>query len=146
MARKGLVMTREAAEAHQRKHGFDRRIDSGTPKASEPPKLPKPRQNATEREYGLILEAMKRRGEIVDYRPFGIKLEWGADPVTGKPMIYSGDFCIFRNDGCIEITETKGGYIFPKDLIRFKGCRAEWGDRFGFSLWQKAEGTWRRLF
>ncbi len=144
-------MSRADAEAHQRKHGFDRRIDLATPKASEPPKLPKPRQNATEREYGLILEAMKRRGDILDYRPFGIKLEWGADPVTGKPMVYSPDWTVFHwpveqnTDVCLHLVEVKGGYIFPKDLIRFKGCRAAW-PMFTFALHQKAEGTWRRIY
>ncbi len=144
------------AEAHQARH-FGTTLSVDAPKAPEPVKVPKPRQNSTEREYGLILEAMKRRGEILDYRPFGIKLEWGADPVTGKPMVYSPDFFVIRaryGNGALQespllgitLIETKNAYIYPKDLIRFKGCRAEWGDKFEFELWQKSEGEWRKLF
>ncbi len=151
MARKGITMSLADAEAHQARH-FGTRIAQDAPKAAEPVKVPKPRQNKTEAEYGLVLEAMKRRGEIVDYRPFGIKLEWGADPVTGKPMVYSPDWfaidAAFRQNtyiSDIRLIEIKGGYIRPQDLIRFKGCRAEW-PMFRFELHQKAEGQWRRLF
>lgn len=147
-------MTETAVKAHQLKHGFT--AGPGTTKpAPAPPKLPKPRQNATEREYGLILEAMKRRGEILDYRPFGIKLEWGADPETGKPMVYSPDFMVIRRPTFevsenlwrelpITIVECKGGYIHPQDWIRFKGCRAEW-PTFRFELHQKTSEGWRKL-
>ena len=148
---KGISFSASQAEEHQRKHGFVvpntkcGQISSGIV-------LPKPRQNATEREYGLILEAQKRRGEIVDYRPFGIKLEWGGDPVTGKPMVYSPDFVIFGNAMRLENTEyqhislieVKGGYIHPQDWIRFKGCRAEW-PMFRFELHQKTKEGWRHL-
>ncbi len=146
--KKGLTMSLADAEAHQRRH-FGTTLTVDAPKAPEPVKVPKPRQNKTEAEFGLILEAMKRRGEILDYRPFGIKLEWGADPVTGKPMVYSGDFTVLTDQSfhpSIRIVEVKGGYIHPQDLIRFKGCRSYWGDWFEFELWQKSEGEWRRLF
>jgi hypothetical protein len=63
--KKGLVMSAADVEAHQRKH-FGRVVVQTVPVAQDKPKLPKPRQNATEREYGLILEAMKRRGDIMD--------------------------------------------------------------------------------
>ena len=141
-------MSLAQAEEHQRKH-FGRGIAGDAPKAPVPVKVPKPRQNATEREFGLILEAMKRKGEILDYRPFGIKLEWGADPVTGKPMLYSPDYTVWScrytiKDPPDTIIEVKGGYIHPQDWIRFKGCRAEW-PMFRFELHQKTAEGWRQL-
>jgi hypothetical protein len=143
--RKGISMSLADAAAHQARHGFGKGPLS-SPKAPEPVKLPKSRQNATEREYGLILEAMKQRGEIVDYRPFGIRLEWGADPKTEKPMVYSPDFVVWTSQPTEEVSfrEVKGGYIRPQDWIRFKGCRSEW-PQFDFQLHQKANGEWRRL-
>lgn len=146
-------MTAAAAEAHQLKH-FGR----GGAKIAPVPQStvkPKSRQNKTEAEYGLILEAMKRRDEILDYRPFGIKLEWGADPKTGKPMVYSPDFTVFNlpnfeaaenlyQELPITFIEVKGGYIHPQDWIRFKGCRAEWS-MFIFELHQKTPEGWRKL-
>lgn len=141
MSKGALRMSAADVQAHQERHGFAVK----RPKAPDPVKLPKPRQNATEREYGLILRAMVERGEIAGYRPFGMKLEWGADPVTGKPMTYSPDFTVFQLFGdSIRLIEVKGGYIHPQDWIRFKGCRAEW-PMFRFELHQKANGEWRRL-
>ena len=147
------VMSAAAVEAHQKRHGFTG-ASPASPKASEPVKIPKPRQNKTEAEYGMILEAQKRKGEILDYRPFGIKLEWGANPVTGKPMVYSPDFLVFRNLPAlslplgaglqITIIEVKGEYIHPQDWIRFKGCWAAW-PMFRFELWQKRDGCWLQL-
>lgn len=144
--RKGLSMTAAQVAEHQQRHGFAKGFlpPQGSP---HPPRPVKPRQNATEREYGLILEAMKRRGEILDYRPFGIKLEWGADPQSGKPMVYSPDFIVWGMVAklpTITLIEVKGSYIRPQDWIRFKGCRAEW-PMFRFELHQKTSEGWRKL-
>jgi hypothetical protein len=137
-------------EAHQKRHGF-LNAPPLSPKESGRVKLPKPRQNTTEAEYGRILEAMKRRGEIMNYRPFGIRLEWGADPATGKPMVYSPDFFIelfYTNadDAWLPVilVEVKGPHIYPQDWIRFKGCRAEW-PMFRFELHQKTKEGWRHV-
>jgi hypothetical protein len=166
---KGISMSATDVEAHQRRHGFMKGGDASCalrPNSvqknagsgavtSNPKAAPKPRQNATEREYGLILEAMKRRGEILDYRPFGIRLEWGCDPQTGKPMVYSPDFTVrprptFEDSEHLwdrlplTLVEVKGGFIRPQDLIRWKGCRAEW-PMFRFELHQKTKEGWRRV-
>ncbi len=108
-------------------------------------KPPKPRLTKTEQEYGFILEALQNRGVIVEYRFEGISLSWGADPETGKPMWYTPDFIVWMANGQTELHEVKGGHIFAKDLIRFKGCRAEWGLHFRFALHQKKNRMWRRL-
>lgn len=140
-----IKMTEQQVLEHQKRHGFAKAFKPPEGKPT-PAKLPKSRQNATEREYGLILEAMKRRGDIVDYKPFGMRLEWGADPGTGKPMVYSPDFTVWEYPNIWEpcFVEVKGSYIFPKDLIRFKGCRAGW-PMFRFDLYQKTAEGWRKL-
>ncbi len=130
---------------------------SGKQNAPQPIlELPRPRQNKTEIEFGLILDAMQRRGEILDYRPFGMKLEWGCDPVTGKPMVYSPDYTVFEDihlfgkhrtvmATIVKFIEVKGPHIYEKDLIRFKGCRACWPN-FQFEMHQKKKGQWTQLF
>jgi hypothetical protein len=109
--------------------------------------VPKERQNKTEKAFGLILEARKRRGEVIEYKPFGIRLEWGAHPDTGKPQVYSPDYTVWEVAAVfLKVVECKGPHIFPKDLIRFRGCRAEWGMWFRFEMWQKDKaGVWRRI-
>lgn len=157
---KGLQMTREQAEAHQRKHGF--MVENLLGRKLQPYEkgmlglLPKPRMNKTESEYALILEAMKRRKEILEYKFEGISLSWGADPETGKPMWYTPDFIVFTMTlglppGCkwvephFSLIEVKGAHIFSRDLVRFKGCRAEWGKWFRFEMQQKKMGQWWRI-
>jgi len=100
--------------------------------------------NKTESEYALILEAERRRGEISFYKFEGIRFSWGYDPQTGKPMYYKADFAVF---GGIfpRIIEVKGSHIWPRDLVRFKGCRAEWGMYFQFEMHQKTKDGWKRL-
>jgi hypothetical protein len=152
--RKGLNMTLEQVEAHQRKHGFfigvqslkDRELSVDKP--SDVIKVLKPRMNKTEREYSLILEAMKRRGEIIEFRAFGIALEWGLDPDTQKPMRYRPDFIAWRHSPSLPIEvviiEVKGGHIYSRDLVRFKGCRSDW-PMFAFEMHQKKAGQWNRI-
>lgn len=102
---------------------------------------PKGRQpNKTEAAYGLILEAQKRKGEIIHYVYEGLSLRWGDS------MRYTCDYLIIVEDAPMRLVECKGGYIRPKDLIRFKGCRAEWKIYFDFEMHQKKEGSWIRLF
>jgi hypothetical protein len=147
---KGLRMTREQAEAHQRKHGFA--VESVLGRKLQPYQkamlglLPKPRMNKTESEYALILEAMKRRGEIVAWKFEGISLSWGADPKTGKPMWFTPDFTVWVY-GAIQVglIEVKGAHVFSRDLVRYKGCRAEWGMWFIFQMHQKKQGEWKRI-
>src|SRR6266705_1444596 len=63
--------------------------------------------NKTEAEFALILEAMKRKGEILRYEYEGITLRW-AD------MRYTPDFIVFNGlvDPMIKLIEIKGGHIW----------------------------------
>jgi len=110
-------------------------------KSVDVPKQKGRQPNKTESEFGLILEARKRRGEIIAYAYEGLSLRWGGG------MRYTPDWVVFIEDAPIKLIECKGGYIWPKDLIRFKGCRAQWcGSYFDFEMHQKKEGSWIRLF
>ena len=94
--------------------------------------------NKTEREYGLVLEALKRRGEVLRYEYEGLTLRW-AD------MRYTPDFVVFLPlSQPLKLIEVKGAHIWDRDIVRFKGARAYWPE-FRFEMWQKARGQWRRL-
>lgn len=180
--RKGLNMTLEQARAHAARHGHALEIGGkvqtagkssdalagGTERLPTPVKMTRP-----EREYGLILEAMKRRGDIMDYKFQGMSLTWGADPETGRILRYKCDWlviCSFEDSlnltevACrvtnsrdiirqwlkqlpVKLIEVKGSgryAIQPAALLRFKGCRAEW-PMFQFEMHQLSQGTWRRV-
>lgn len=147
------IKTLEEADAHQRKHGFPPLV---TPKEQRlasvhnsisglrPRKLRGPavvKMNKTEREFSVLLEARKRAGGITDYRfAPAIRLMWGDG------MFYKPDFAALRPDLYIELLEVKGPHIFDRDIVRFKGCRAEWKDWFVFEMHQRdKEGRWSRL-
>lgn len=157
MSKKGIEMTLAQAQAHQERHGFalegvkgakGQMCDSG--QSTGRIEIPRDRMNKTEREYSLILEAQARKGEILKWKFEGISLSWGADPETGKPMWYTPDFLIVLvldtpiASAKFELHEIKGAHIRDRDLVRFKGCRAEW-PMFHFEMHQKKAGTWTRI-
>lgn len=141
-------MSKAAAEAHQAKHGF---LIAPQVVVNDKP-LPKPRMNRTETEFSLMLEAQKRRGEILEWRFEGISLAWGCDPVTGKPMWFTGDFYVVDDihshsdfpAASIRIIEVKGNLIRDRDLVRFKGCRSDW-PMFRFELHQRTKEGWAKV-
>lgn len=143
---RGLFLSKLEVERHQQKHGFL------PPQVvvEDKPAIPKPRMNKTETEFSHMLEAQKRRGEILEWRYEGISLAWGCDPATGKPMRYTPDFYVLDNFTLSESTqitriiEVKGPYIYPQDLIRFKGCRSDW-PMFRFELHQKTKKGWNKI-
>lgn len=178
MAKRSHGLSLEAARAHALRHGYDPQervlgktatfsTDAATglvgPKLVIADELPKPvKMTRPEREYGMILEAMKRKGEIVDYRFQGMSLPWGADPVTGRQMRYKCDWLVITTVGKewyhqgggkpniseptvgLKLIEVKGAHIWKDDRTRFKGCRAEW-PMFQFEMHQLTRGEWRRI-
>lgn len=151
---KGINLTQQQALDHQRRHGFGgwgQVITEGNP-----PPLPKPRMNRTEQEFSLMLEAKKRRGEILEWRFEGISLAWGCDPVTGKPMWFTPDFfvVVFQevemvptgHNPAVEIRfiEVKGNLIRDRDLVRYKGARSDW-PMFRFELHQRTKEGWNKI-
>lgn len=94
------------------------------------------RMNKTEREFAMIHGCADTFECLV--------LKWGRDEKTGDQMRYTIDFLI-RGEGKPRVIEVKGGFIRSRDLVRFKGCRAEWQWLFDFELHQKANGSWERI-
>ena len=172
-------MTREQAEAHQRKHGF---LPEGAWRTKEENALNralglhrdgamnwdvktpalKPVMNKTETEFSLILEAMKRRGEILRWEYEGVTLRW-RDRETDELIRYTPDFYVVRAPGfhpvdaqdlidvgvpwCQRLVEVKGGFTggkFERAVERFRHARTRWPE-FAFELHQKKAGAWRRV-
>lgn len=110
--------------------------------------------NKTEAEYGRLLESQKLCGEIIEYRYEGITLRWADMKYTPDWFVVVGTMTddignpmIPRPIGthlAIRIIEVKGGHIFDRDIVRFKGARAAW-PLFQFEMHQKKAGEWRRL-
>jgi len=144
--KKGIEMSLAQADAHQRKHGFkpllQQAVDETLEKLGKKKKLrgiEPPKMNKTEAEFEVFLKARKSARQILDYSFQGIRLRWGGN------MNYKADFSEQRLDGRIVLIEVKGAQIWDRDIVRFKGCRAEWKNWFDFEMWQKTEGQWNRL-
>jgi len=67
--------------------------------------------NATERDYGVVLEARKQQGEVLWYKFEGVKLR------LANNTFYTPDFAVMRADGQLECHEVKG---FWQDDARAK--------------------------
>lgn len=98
-------------------------------------------------EMEMILAGKLSRGEVLKYRYEGLKLAWGVDPDTERPMVYTPDFVVEnKDDHRLLLIEVKGPHIFKQDLIRFKGCRSEW-PVFKFEMHQRSkDGSWARIY
>jgi hypothetical protein len=104
--------------------------------------------NNTEAEFALYLLALKQKGEILRYEFEGITLRW-AD------MKYTPDFVVFDTSEIhclhsgpkavrLKLIEVKGGHIWDRDIVRFKGARAYWPE-FAFEMHQKQKTGWKRI-
>ncbi len=106
--------------------------------------------NKTEAAFALILEAQKRRGDILRFEYEGITLRW-AD------MRYTPDFIVFVDLNTIKdhlqgiqikLIEVKGAFCkgkFERAVERFRHARTYYGDVFLFELHQKTKQGWKRL-
>ncbi len=102
--------------------------------------------NKTESEYAMILEAMKRKGEILRYEFEGITLRW-------FDMRYTPDFVVIETTSVpfagycrIKCIEVKGAHIHysQQALARFKGARGFWPE-FTFEMHQRTKDGWRQI-
>lgn len=91
----------------------------------------------------LIFKRMA--GGIKDFKYEGIRLKWGEDK-DGNAMHYTPDFLVFENDGSMTLIETKGAFIRDRDIVRFKGARAEWDKVFKFEMWVYENKSWRQKY
>ncbi len=108
--------------------------------------------NKTEREFSMILEAMKRKGEILRYEFEGMTLRWfdmryTPDFVVLTPWTFK-DYESGREKTWLDIKliEVKGAHIHyaQQAMARFKGARGFWPE-FTFELHQRTKEGWRQL-
>jgi hypothetical protein len=135
---RGLHWTQQQYEDYLRRHNLPNGKVVSAP-VVESPKRKGRSPNKTETEFGLILEAQKRRGDILFYSYEGFSLRWGDG------MRYTPDYIVFVDNAPIKLVEVKGAHIWDRDIVRFKGCRAEWKQWFEFEMHQKKQGSWIRL-
>lgn len=159
---RGIEMTAAQVEAFNRKH-HGAVVDKNAIKMPQVSVLPKDRMNKTETSFSQLLEAQKRKGEIIEWRFEGITLMWGIDEKTGIPLRYTPDFFVVDADVStiddsltahgfvslikhIRLIEVKGPHIRNRAaaLLRFRGCRSDW-PMFRFELHQKTKLGWNRI-
>lgn len=101
--------------------------------------------NKTEREFSMIVEAMKSRGEILRWEFEGLTLRW-RDRETGELIRYTPDFVVFHL-AYIKLIEVKGAFIkgkFERAIERFRHARTYWPE-FQFEMHQRKAGQWSRI-
>jgi hypothetical protein len=90
-----------------------------------------------ELEFAVILEALKRTGEIQSYHFEVITLKL-ADGCR-----YTPDFFIVVSPGQLRFCEVKGAHIWEDSLVKFKVARQQflWAD---WQLHQRSKHGWHR--
>lgn len=103
------------------------------------------RINKTEAEFALMLEAQKRKGEILRYEYEGITLRFAG-------VKYTPDFVVLSSilkcgDLQIKFIEVKGPFTkgkFERAIERFRHARTYWPE-FQFELHQKTKQGWKQI-
>lgn len=102
--------------------------------------------NKTEKEFSWMLEAQRREGAIHRWIYEGITVKWAG-------MRYTPDFVVFLSSPTegeawhtqVKLIEVKGGHIWDRDIVRFKGARDYWPE-FEFEMWQKTKAGWKQKY
>ncbi len=105
------------------------------------------KMNRVETEFAMILEAMKRKGEILRYEYEGMTLRWFDMRYTPDfVVIYPKEITKFYSEPTIKFIEVKGAHIHysQQAMARFKGARGFWPE-FTFELHQKTKDGWKQL-
>ncbi len=109
--------------------------------------------NRTEAEYALILEAMKRKGEILRYEFEGITLRFANVKYTPDfVVIYESHTPILPDESCYTFTRTKfievkGPFIRgnrERAVERFRHAKTYWPE-FTFEMHQKTKDGWKQI-
>jgi len=107
--------------------------------------------NKTEREFSLILEAMKQNGEIDRYEFEGITLRFAGVKYTPDFYVHFTSFYSLcgGNDprSCVKFIEIKGGYTkgkFERAIERFRHARTYYPE-FLFEMHQKQKDGWKQI-
>jgi hypothetical protein len=91
--------------------------------------------NQTERRRSIELEALKRTGEIRDWRFESLTL------VLAPGLRYTPDFLVTHLDGALELEEIKGGYIRDDAKAKYKVAPRLF-PMFRWTLRQWKDGRW----
>lgn len=91
--------------------------------------------NKTERHRAIQLEALKRDGQIRDWRFEEITLKLAAD------CRYTPDMAVIENDGTLRFEEVKGGFIREDAWIKVKVAARQFPCRF--TVYQLVKGDWK---
>ncbi len=109
--------------------------------------------NKVEAEFGLILEAMKRKGEILRYEFEGITLRFANVRYTPDfVVIYEGHTPALPDEACYTFTRTKfievkGPFIKgnrERAVERYRHAKTYWPE-FTFELHQRTKEGWKQL-
>jgi hypothetical protein len=100
--------------------------------------LERKQMNATERGYSLLLEALRRRGEIEDWKFESVKLR------ISTRCFYTPDFFIERRNQKPFFAEVKGPFIREDARVKFLAAKElhRWAD---FEMHQRDQNGWRRI-
>ncbi len=109
--------------------------------------------NKTEAEYAMILESMKRKGEILRWEFEGMTLKWFDMRYTPDFVVFGKPWITYDPESHREIKryevrfiEVKGAHIHyaQQAMARFKGARGFWPE-FTFELHQKTKEGWKQI-
>ena len=99
--------------------------------------------NKVESEYAMILEAMKRKGEILRYQFEGITLRFANVRYTPDFVVFDVGLC----RGMVKFIEVKGPFIKgnrERAVERFRHAKTYWPE-FTFEMMQKKDGAWNQI-
>jgi hypothetical protein len=96
--------------------------------------------NKTETDFSHILEAQKRRGEILTYTYEGVTLSIGIG------CKFTPDFFVVVSHDPLRLRccETKGRHIWDDAKVKYRVARSihSWAE---WQLWQKVGGQWSMI-
>ena len=104
-----------------------------------PPAPPKPARGMSAPK--LNVTEQRWQDAHPSHKPFPIRLRWG------NCMNYTPDF-MYRDAPVLAkpvLIEIKG-FAWSRDIVRFKGCAAQWDWLFDFQLWEWKGGKWTRIY
>ncbi len=107
------------------------------------------RMNKTEAEFAMILEAMKRKGEILRYEFEGITLRFAGVKYTPDftviyPFVVTHLYTIPK----VKFVEVKGAFMAgnrERAVERFRHAKTYYEDVFQFELHQKTKEGWKQI-
>ncbi len=109
------------------------------------------KMNKVEAEFAMILEAQKRKGEILRWEFEGITLRFAGVKYTPDFVVFEQTDSTYRDGhefiARFKFLEIKGPFIKgnrERAVERFRHARTYWPE-FTFELWQKSKKGWKQI-